>query len=97
MLEIKEDLRSKVDYRIVEIAQSSPTTEIKAIIVTSVPPSSEVVNNLQQFSLKVERIFSIMNVIKVRGKAKNIIAILDKPFIRYIMLEEVIVNTPELI
>ncbi|AOL16067.1 hypothetical protein BFU36_04270 [Sulfolobus sp. A20] len=97
MLEIKEDLRSKLDYRIIEIAQSSPNTEIKAIIVTSVPPSSEIVSNIQQSSLKIERVFNIMNVVKVRGKVKTILPIVEKPFVKYIMLEEVIVSTPELL
>ncbi|MEM3352060.1 MAG: hypothetical protein QW799_04500 [Saccharolobus sp.] len=96
MLEIKEDLRVKLDYRILEIVQNSPSTEIKAIVITSVPPSTEVINEIQKAALKVERVFSIMNVVKVRGKAKNIISILDKPFVKYIMLEEVIINTPEL-
>ncbi|WP_338600121.1 hypothetical protein V6M85_11345 [Sulfolobus tengchongensis] len=97
MLEISEDLRVKLDYRIFEIVQNSPATEIKAIIVTSLPPSSEVINEIQKASLKVDRVFSIMNVVKVRGKAKNVISLLDKPFVKYIMLEEVIVNAPELI
>ena len=47
--------------------------------------------------LKIERVFNIMNVVKVRGKAKAIVSLLDKSFVKYIMLEEVIVNTPQLI
>ncbi|AKA73624.1 hypothetical protein SULI_06600 [Saccharolobus solfataricus] len=97
MLEISEDLKAKLDYRIFEIVQNSPTTEIRAIIITSLPPSSEILNEVQKESLKIERVFNIMNVIKVRGKAKTIASLLDKSFVKYIMLEEVIVNTPQLI
>lgn len=94
MLSYNETIRLKVDYRIVEIAQSSPSTEIRAILVTDVPPSEDVLNEIRG-SVKVESVFNFMMTVKVKGKASEVMRLGEKPFIRYIMLDEVVARTQD--
>jgi hypothetical protein len=94
VISYNETVRLKVDYRIVEIAQSSPSTEIRAILVTDVPPSEDVVNEIRG-TVKVENVFNFMMTIKVKGKAGDVIKLGEKPFIRYIMLDEVVARTQD--
>ncbi|MCY0873676.1 MAG: hypothetical protein OWQ50_06390 [Acidianus infernus] len=91
--EIKEISRSKIDYRIVEIAQSSPSTEVEATVILNVPPSEDVLKSLE--NVKVERVFNFMQTIKIRGKAKDVLSIASKDFVTYIMLDEIIVKNKE--
>ncbi|QKQ99462.1 hypothetical protein GWK48_02790 [Metallosphaera tengchongensis] len=93
MISYNEALRTKVDYRIVEIAQSSPSTEIKAILVLDTSPSDDVLKEISQ--VKIENVFSFMLTIKVRGKASDVARLGEKSFIRYIMLDEVISRTQD--
>ncbi len=94
MSNVRELMRSKVDYRIVEIADSSPSTEIKATIVLDVPPSEDIINDVSQ-SVKVEKVYNFMQTIKVKGKAKDIVKLSEKSFVKYIMLDEIVVKTEE--
>ncbi|BDC19715.1 hypothetical protein [Acidianus sp. HS-5] len=93
MSEIKEVSRSKIDYRIIEIAQSSPSTEIEATVILNVPPSEDVLNSFE--NLKIEKVFNFMQTIKIRGKAKDVLSIANKDYVTYIMLDEIIVKNEE--
>lgn len=89
----REALRSKIDYRIVEISQSSPTTEVEATIILKSSPSEDVIRSLS--NVKVVKVFNFMNTIKVRGKAKDVLKIAENPFVTYIMLDDIIVKNSE--
>lgn len=86
-------MRSKIDYRIVEISKSSPTTEIEATVILNSPPSDDIVKSLS--NVKVLKIFSFMNTIKIRGKAKDVVKIAENKFVTYIMLDDIIVKNAE--
>jgi hypothetical protein len=94
MSNVRELMRSKVDYRIVEISDSSPSTEIKATIVLDVPPSEDIINDISQI-VKVEKVYNFMQTIKVKGKAKDVAKLSEKSFVKYIMLDEIVVKTEE--
>ncbi|AWS00665.1 hypothetical protein [Metallosphaera hakonensis] len=94
MISYNEALRTKVDYRIVEIVQSSPSTEIRAILVLDTSPSEDVLKEISSLAT-IDNVFSFMMTVKVRGKAVNIARLGEKSFIRYIMLDEVIARTQE--
>ncbi|ABP96008.1 MULTISPECIES: hypothetical protein [Metallosphaera] len=94
MISYNEALRTKVDYRIVEIAQSSPSTEIRAILVLDTSPSEEVLKEISSLA-KIDNVFSFMMTVKVKGKASDVARLGEKSFIRYIMLDEVIARTQE--
>lgn len=89
----KETIKSKIDYRIVEISESSPTTEVEATIILNYPPSEDVLKSLSD--LKVVKIFSFMNIVKVKGKAKDVIKIAENHFVTYIMLDDIVVKNTE--
>ncbi len=92
MISLEDAIRSKVDYRIVEVARSSPSTEVKAIVLTNVPPSEDVVNDVSS-SAKVNKVYNFMSVIKIEGKAKDVASLAQKEYVKYIMLEEIVINT----
>ncbi|EZQ06968.1 MULTISPECIES: hypothetical protein [Acidianus] len=93
MSSIKEVYKSKVDYRIMEIANSSPSTEILATVILNSPPSEDIIK--QVGDVKVEKTFNFMQTIKVRGKAKDVVSLAEKEFVTYIMLDEILVKNEE--
>lgn len=67
MISYNEALRTKVDYRIVEIVQSSPSTEIRAILVLDTSPSEDVLKEISSLAT-IDNVFSFMMTVKVRGR-----------------------------
>ncbi len=94
MSNVREITRLKVDYRIVQIAESSPSTEVRATVILEVPPSEEVIREISQV-VTVEKVFNFMLTVKVKGKAKEIVKLSEKPFVKYIMMDEIVVKTEE--
>ncbi|MCI2413806.1 MAG: hypothetical protein MPF33_00915 [Candidatus Aramenus sp.] len=94
MSNVREITRSKVDYRIVQIAENSPSTEVRATVILEVPPSEEVVREISQL-VNVEKVFNFMFTVKVRGKAREVVKLSEKPFVKYIMMDEIVVKTEE--
>jgi hypothetical protein len=45
---IEERIANKVDYRLIEINNISPSAEVQAIVITSRPPSSDVVEDVKR-------------------------------------------------
>ncbi|AWR97638.1 hypothetical protein DFR86_08815 [Acidianus sulfidivorans JP7] len=93
MSTIKEELKSKIDYRIIEVEQSSPTTEVEATIILNSPPSEEVIKSFS--NVQIVKVFNFMNTIKVRGKAKDVVKLSENSFVTYIMLDDIIVKNEE--
>jgi len=82
---------SKVDYRIVEVVNASPSTEIKSIVILDRPPSQEMIDEFSSSEgVKVERVLSSIMVIKVRGKAKSVVELASKDYVRHVILEEIL-------
>lgn len=85
---IKND---KIDYRITEIVEASPTTEIKAILILARTPSSDIVNQISAMKdLTVAKVMPSIMVIKVKGKARAIADLAEKDFVKHIVLEELL-------
>ncbi len=92
MISLEDAIKSKVDYRIVEVSKSSPSTDVKAIVLTKVPPSEEIVKDVSS-SLKINKVYNFMSVVKVEGKAKDVVSLAQKDYVKYIMLEEIVINS----
>jgi hypothetical protein len=84
-----KNLSDKVDYRILTYASYPHDVEVVAIVLTQSKPDDEIVERLSKYG-KVVKVFGFLNVVKVRGSAKNIARIAEDPFVSYIMLDEVI-------
>ncbi|MGC9105206.1 MAG: hypothetical protein ACP5HQ_02105 [Thermoprotei archaeon] len=82
-------LSDKVDYRILTYASYPHDVEVVAIVLTQSRPDDEVIEKLGKYG-KVVKVFGFLNVVKVRGSAKNVVKIAEEPFVSYIMLDEVI-------
>jgi hypothetical protein len=90
-LQMIADLSDKVDYRITSYASYPHDVEIIAIVMTNVTPDDSVISKVSKYG-NVTKVFSFMNVIKVRGRAKDIVRLAEEQFVSYIMLDEVITS-----
>ncbi|MCQ4448935.1 MAG: hypothetical protein NO076_06825, partial [Sulfolobales archaeon] len=61
------------------------------IVMTNVTPDDSVISKVSKYG-NVTKVFSFMNVIKVRGRAKDIVRLAEEQFVSYIMLDEVITS-----
>ncbi|ARM77155.1 hypothetical protein [Acidianus manzaensis] len=93
MSTIKETAKSKIDYRIVEVEQSSPTTEVEATVILNSPPSEDALKSFNE--VKILKVFNFMNTVKIRGKAKDVVKLSENPLVTYIMLDDIIVKNEE--
>jgi len=92
----EDQLRRKIDYRIMEVQQASPETEVRVIVVTNVLPTQPILAELTSAHLKIIKVFQDFYSIKVEGKAKHVTSILSKDFVKYLILDEIIVRGAEL-
>ena len=91
---IEEKLAQKLDYRLIEINNISPSAEVQVIVITNKPPSAEVVEDVKKVG-QVIAVFPFLSVVKVKGKVKDIISLAEKDYVKYIMLEEIIAKIEE--
>ncbi|BCU67171.1 hypothetical protein HS7_06080 [Sulfolobales archaeon HS-7] len=81
----------KLDYRIIEIINASPATEIKVIIVLNRIPSPDIVNDISAMSgVSVVKVIPDINVIKAKGKARLFYEVASKNYVSHIILEEIL-------
>ncbi|BBD71866.1 hypothetical protein HS1genome_0255 [Sulfodiicoccus acidiphilus] len=92
----EDQVKRKVDYRILEVQQASPETEIRVIIVTNVPPSEPILAELTSAHLKVVKVFPDFYSVKVEGRAKHVMAVSSRDFVKYLILDEILVRGAEL-
>ncbi|MCQ4345473.1 MAG: hypothetical protein RXQ70_04795 [Sulfolobaceae archaeon] len=90
-LQMMADLSDKVDYRITSYASYPHDVEIIAIVMTNATPDDSIISKVSEYG-NVTKVFSFMNVIKVRGRAKDIVRLAEEQFVSYIMLDEVITS-----
>jgi len=90
----EEKLLNKIDYRIVEINTISPSAEVRALVITQKQPSSEIVNDISTLA-KVELVMPFLSTIKVKAKAKDLLTLAEKDYVKFIMLEEVLAKLEE--
>ncbi|BFH72678.1 hypothetical protein SJAV_06220 [Sulfurisphaera javensis] len=90
----EERLLNKIDYRIIEVKNISPSAEVRAIVITEKQPSSEIVNDMSSL-VKVELVMPFLSTVKVKAKAKDLITLAEKDYVKYIMLEEVLAKLEE--
>jgi len=90
----EEKLLHKIDYRIVEINNISPSAEVRALVITQKQPSSEIVNDISTLA-KVELVMPFLSTVKVKAKAKDLLALAEKDYVKFIMLEEVLAKLEE--
>jgi TolB-like protein len=91
---IEERIASKVDYRLIEINNISPSAEVQAIIITSRPPSSDVVEDVKRV-VHIIAVFPFLSTIKVKGKVRDILSLTEKDYVKYIVLEEILAKIEE--
>ena len=90
----EEKLLNKIDYRIVEIKNISPSVEVRALIITQKQPSIEIVNDISSLA-KVEIVMPFLSTVKVKAKVKDLLTLAEKDYIKFIMLEEVLAKSEE--
>jgi len=90
----EEKLLNKIDYRIVEINNISPSAEVRALVITQKQPSSEIVNDISTLA-KVELVMPFLSTVKVKAKAKDLLTLAEKDYVKFIMLEEVLAKLEE--
>ena len=90
----EEKLLNKIDYRIVEINNISPSAEVRALVITQKQPSSEIVNDISTLA-KVELVMPFLSTVKVKAKAKDLLMLAEKDYVKFIMLEEVLAKLEE--
>ncbi|BFI76192.1 hypothetical protein [Sulfurisphaera ohwakuensis] len=90
----EERLLNKIDYRIIEIKNISPSAEVRAIVITNKQPSTEIVNDISTIA-KVELIMPFLSTVKVKAKAKDLLTLAEKDYVKFIMLEEVLAKLEE--
>jgi len=90
----EERLLNKIDYRIVEINNISPSAEVIALVVTEKQPSSEIVNDISSMA-KVELVMPFLSTVKVKAKVKDLLKLAEKDYVKFIMLEEVLAKLEE--
>ncbi|PVU68004.1 hypothetical protein DDW01_01455 [Sulfolobus sp. SCGC AB-777_G05] len=91
---IEEGLVNKVDYRLIEINSISPTAEVVVLVITSKPPSNEIVEDVKRVA-KVVMVIPFLSTIKVQGKVRDILSLTGKDYVKFIMLEEVLAKLEE--
>lgn len=90
----EEKLLNKIDYRIIEIKNISPSAEVRALVITEKQPSSEIVNDISSI-VKVELVMPFLSTVKVKAKVKDLLTLVEKDYVKYIMLEEVLAKLEE--
>ncbi|QIW25064.1 hypothetical protein EWF20_13595 [Sulfolobus sp. S-194] len=90
----EESLLNKIDYRIIEIKNISPSAEVRAIVITNKQPSNEIVNDISTIA-KVELVMPFLSTVKVKAKAKDLLTLAEKDYVKFIMLEEVLAKLEE--
>jgi len=90
----EEKLLNKIDYRIIEIKNISPSAEVRAIVITNKQPSTEIVNDISTIA-KVELVMPFLSTVKVKAKAKDLLTLAEKDYVKFIMLEEVLAKLEE--
>ena len=90
----EERILNKIDYRIVEIKNVSPSAEVRALVITQRQPSSDIVGDISNFA-KVELVMPFLSTIKVKAKVKDLLTLAGKDYVKFIMLEEVLARPEE--
>lgn len=85
----------KLDYRILEINNISRSADVSCIIITNRPPASEIIEDIKK-TVNVLSVFSFLSTIKAKGKVKDFIELANKDYVKFIMLDEVLVKLEEL-
>ncbi|MBP1357471.1 MAG: hypothetical protein JZD40_03165 [Sulfolobus sp.] len=85
----EEKLSNKIDYRIIEVNNISPSAEVRALVITQGQPSSDIVSDISSLA-KIEMVIPFLSTVKVKAKAKDLLALASKEYVKFIMLEEVL-------
>ncbi|AHC50701.1 hypothetical protein SUSAZ_00965 [Sulfolobus acidocaldarius SUSAZ] len=95
MSSTEEKVLEKLDYRILEINNISRSADVSCIIITNRPPASEIIEDIKK-TVSVLSVFSFLSTIKAKGKVKDFIELANKDYVKFIMLDEVLVKLEEL-
>ncbi|AAY79610.1 hypothetical protein [Sulfolobus acidocaldarius] len=95
MSSTEEKVLEKLDYRILEINNISRSADVSCIIITNRPPASEIIEDIKK-TVNVLSVFSFLSTIKAKGKVKDFIELANKDYVKFIMLDEVLVKLEEL-
>lgn len=80
----------KVDYRIIELSNASPTTNIRAFVVVSTKITKELLDKVYSYNIKVLKVYDFLFTIRIEGTAKTVVKLSELPEVKNILLDEIL-------